>query len=273
MLTELDGKQGCLCQPARAGELRCPLLIRPNGEDVITGNLALALRVLDPRRLLPDLLNAALGASRFRCQVFRRLRVEPWVNRPRYPRELLPWEEGSTQVDLHLSWENPPTTVYLEAKYGSGLTRKTARDDGSHGFPSDQLVRNARVGLLEAGYFGGHGLFPAVPRDFVLVLLSPFGGHPLAARYRDPERLREAIPHGDRLVGLPRSPFVGELTYEELLRVLERQLRWWTRPERVLAESLAAYLELKLAQAPSPGIPGATRSSPPQKLPASNDGS
>src|SRR5262249_28460009 len=119
MLTELRGKQGCLCQPARSGALRCPLIVRPTSEDVITGHLALALRVLHPCRFLPDLLNAALGGTRFRRQVFRRFRVEPWVNRPRYPRELLPWDEGSTQVDLHLTWENPPTTVYLEAKYGS----------------------------------------------------------------------------------------------------------------------------------------------------------
>jgi hypothetical protein len=66
MPTELCGKQGCVCQPARAGELRCPLTVRPNAEDVITGHLALALRVLDPRRWLPDLLNAAPGSGRFR---------------------------------------------------------------------------------------------------------------------------------------------------------------------------------------------------------------
>ncbi|MCI0462772.1 MAG: hypothetical protein L0Z62_37975 [Gemmataceae bacterium] len=272
MLTELYGKQGCLCQPARAGELRCPLIIRPNGEDVITGHLALALRVLDPRRLLPDLLNAALGAARFRPQVFRRLRVEPWVNRPRYPRELLSWDEGSTQVDLHLTWENPPTTVYLEAKYGSDLAKRTARDDGSHGFPSDQLVRNARVGLLEAGYFGGGRLFPVVPRDFALIVLSPHGGHSLVARYRDPSRLREAIPHSDRLVGLPRPPFVGELTYDALLRVLQRQRRWWSRPERVLADALAAYLEFKLAQAPAVlGRPVAPMGTPSETFLASNE--
>ncbi len=271
MLTELYGKQGCLCQPAREGTLRCPLIVRPTSEDVITGHFALALRALDPRRLLPDLLNAALGTARFRSQVFRRLRVEPWNNRPRYPRELLPWDEGSTQVDLHLSWENPPTTVYLEAKYGSDLTRKTARDDGSHGFPSDQLVRNARVGLLEAGYFGNHGLFPSVPRDFALILLSPRGGHPLVARYRDVEVLRASIPHGDRLVDLPRPPFVGELTYDVVLRVLARQRRWWSRSERVLADAFAEYLEFKLAQTPSPGSLGAHAGSPPPTLLAGID--
>ncbi len=271
MLTELYGKQGRVCQPARAGELRCPLIIRPASEDVITGHLALLLRVLNPCRLLPELLNTALGAARFRHQVFRRLRIQPWVNRPRYPRELLPWDEGSTQVDLHLSWENPPTTVYLEAKYGSDLTWQTARDDGSHGFPSDQLVRNARVGLLEAGYFAGHGLFPTQPRDFTLILLSPFGGHPLVARYRQAARLLAAIPHRDQLVGLPCLPFVGELSYGTLLRVLERQQRWWSRPERVLADAFSAYLTFKLSQVPGLGGPDVQPNSPSPTLLAGNE--
>jgi hypothetical protein len=32
---------------------------------------------------------------------------------------MLPWDEGSTQVDLTFQWDNPPTTVYVEMKYGS----------------------------------------------------------------------------------------------------------------------------------------------------------
>lgn len=28
---------GCLCEPARKGELRCPLIVRPTSEDVVTG--------------------------------------------------------------------------------------------------------------------------------------------------------------------------------------------------------------------------------------------
>lgn len=99
MLTELYGKGGCLCGPAREGKLRCPLIVRPTSEDVITGELAQALRILNPRWWLLDILNEALGAPRFRRQVYRRFRIEPWVNQPRYPRELLPYDEGSTQVD------------------------------------------------------------------------------------------------------------------------------------------------------------------------------
>lgn len=39
MLTELHGKAGTFCEPAKQGKLRCPLLVRSTSEDVITGQL------------------------------------------------------------------------------------------------------------------------------------------------------------------------------------------------------------------------------------------
>lgn len=248
MLTEMLGKGGSLCSRARAGEIHCPLIVRPTSEDVITGHIAQALRLLNPRWWLPDLLNAALGARRFRRQYYRGFRVEPWRNRPCFPRELLPWDEGSTQVDLTLSWENPPTTVLIEAKYGSGLSACVAGDDGSSGYPSDQLIRNIRVGLLEAGYYKREGeLFALPPADLVVLVLAPARGHPLVQGYRNPEILRDAIPHADRLIGRPREPFVGEFGYRDIVNLLRRQARWFSRAERAVAMELATYLEFKLA--------------------------
>jgi hypothetical protein len=83
MLTEMHGKGGRVCREARKGNIRCGLIVRPTSEDVITGHLAQAFRVLNPRWILPDLLNLGLKARRFRRQVFRELQVEPWRNRPR----------------------------------------------------------------------------------------------------------------------------------------------------------------------------------------------
>ena len=251
MLTELHGKGGRICQPALDGIQRCPLIIRPTSEDVITGYLAMGMRVLNPRWWLPDLLNLALGVPRFQRQVFRRLEIEPWKNYPHYPRELLPWDEGSTQVDLNLTWENPPTTVFIEMKYGSDLSMRTAGSDANHGFPSDQLIRNVRVGLWACGWFQERPLFDLPPRDFVMVFCSPVKGHWLVRRYCDPGRLRKAIPHSDRLRGLPPSPMVGELSYEDIARVLRRRQRWYTRPERRLASTLADYLLFKAKHLPA----------------------
>lgn len=251
MLAEMNGKGGNLCSHARSGEIRCPLIVRPTSEDVITGEIFQALGYLNPRWWLPDLLNAALGTPRFRRQVHRRFRIDLWQNQPCYPRELLPWDEGSTQVDVVITWENPPTTVFIEAKYGSGLSANVAGDDGRSGYPSDQLARNIRVGLHRAGWFQPDcELFVMPPRDLVILVLAPVKGHPLVERYRDPESLRTAIPHSDRLAGLPRCPFVGELGYGDIIGMLRQQSRWFTRSERRVAEHLSEYLELKLSGRP-----------------------
>ena len=253
MLTELCGKGGRICQPALQGLQRCPLIVRPTSEDVITGHLANGLRALNPRWWLPDLLNVALGAPRFEQQVFRRFRIEPWKNQPRYPRELLPWDEGSTQVDLVFAWENPPTTVFIEMKYGSDLSMTTSGGDANQSYPSDQLIRNVRVGLWTSGWFEQLPMFAIPPRDFIVVFCSPAKGHWLVERYRDPVKLLAAIPHADRLRGLPSLPFVGELSYEDIARALRRRRRWFTRPERVIVDTLADYLLFKAANLKTPG--------------------
>jgi len=245
MLTELLGKGGCLCQPAKLGRLRCPLIVRPTSEDVITGHIFHTLQIVNPRWWLPQMLNEALGTRRFRQQVFRELRVELWKNKPAYPRELLPWDEGSTQVDATITWENPPTTVFIEAKYLSNLAPKAIRDDGRSGYPSDQLVRNVRVGLLEAGYFQHDRLFETPARDFVLLVLSPSADHGLVTVYRDTNRLRQAIPFSYLIPTLPMSPFIGQLSYAALIRLLSAEQQWMSRPEQLLTTNLIEYLKLK----------------------------
>lgn len=252
MLTELRGKGGTLCSHARSGEIRCPLIVRSTSEDVITGHVFQSLGYLNPRWWLPDLLNAGMGADRFRRQVFRDLRIRLWENQPCYPRELLPWDEGSSQIDAIISWENPPTTVFVEAKFGSSLTTSVAGDDGQSGYPSDQLIRNIRVGLLRAGYFDpGEQLFDQQPRDFVVLLMAPCKGHPLVDQYRDEQNLRKAIPHSDRLIGLPRGPFVGEIDYRDIQSILTDQARWMSAPERRVVADLTCYLEFKRSNLPN----------------------
>ena len=225
--------------------MRCPLIVRNTSEDVVTGHIVQTLRLLNPRWWLPDLLNKGLEAKRFERQIYRRFRIEPWVNQPRYPRELLPYEEGSTQVDTVVSWDNERTTVFIEAKYKSELSASTANGDGNHGYPTDQLIRNIRVGLQTCDYFRDNALFETNPRDFVVLLLTPIKGHPLVQRYRDESRLRASIPHSDRLIGLPRKPFIGEIDYADIIEIFKHQSRFLTRAERIAAESLTIYLQFK----------------------------
>lgn len=251
MLTELGGKGGCLCEPARRGELRCPLMVRPNSEDVVTGNIFGTLRLLNPRWWLPDFLNQALNAERFRRQVYRNLRIKLWQKQAIYPRQFLPWAEGNTEVDVVITWENPPTTIFIEMKYISGLGPTTVNNDGTGGYPSDQLIRNARVGLRHTGWFHEDYLFPIAPRDFVLVLCAPVTGNPLVQRYRNPQTLKSSIPHGDTLKNLPRLPFVGELDFRRLVELLQNNERWFTQVERRLIGLLDDYIRLKLHQLPT----------------------
>lgn len=255
MLTEINGKGGQVCQSAKEGKLRCPLIIRPTSEDVITGEIVQSLRCIEPRWWLPQLLNSALGVTRFRQQVYRRLQIELWQNQPTYPRQLLPWDEGSTQVDIVLTWENPRTTVFIEMKYGSDLSGQTANTTGNNGYATDQLIRNIRVGLWRCGWFREAGLFPDKPRDFVQILLMPEASHALVARYRQDDELRNAIPASDRLIGLPRRPFLGELGYHGLIAVLRANRRWMSRAERTIAAQLIDYLQFKQATKPRQGQP------------------
>lgn len=254
MWTELGGKGGCLCKQAQAGELRCPLIVRPTSEDVVTGNLFGTMKVLNPRWWLPDLLNRGLGSERFRRQIYRGFRIDLWEKQKSFPRELLAWDEGQTEVDVIIRWENPPTTVFIEMKYGSPVSSKTVNNNGSE-WPADQLIRNARVGLHENGWYAKRDLFQVPRRDFVLLLVTPNGGNELVPKYRDPNVLRSSIPCGDQIESLPKLPFIGELSYGEIEAMLRSQLRWFNHSERKLIEELDRYLAMKVATVPGRSWP------------------
>ena len=63
MLTELLGKGGRICQAALEQKHRCPLIVRPTSEDVVTGHLGQVLRVLSSRWWMPALLALAVGVA------------------------------------------------------------------------------------------------------------------------------------------------------------------------------------------------------------------
>jgi len=244
MLVELHGKAGTLCQPARLGQQHCPLIVRPTSEDNVTAHLVNALRTINPRQWVSDFLNAALGCARFPRQVYRRFRIEPWVGKSSFPRHLIPWVEGGSEIDVQISWENPPTTVFVECKYGSALSNRTNQNDGSHGFPSDQLVRNIRVGLHECGYYPTNALFECEPRDFAVILLAPETGTALVQEYRDLDRLKIAIPQSDRITW-PVTPFVGEIGYRDIRNLLLTRRRFTTRAEKHVIDQFVEYLMFK----------------------------
>ena len=250
MLAELEGKGGCLCKPAKEGTLRCPLIVRPTSEDVVTGNLFGLLQAINPRWWLPDLLNRGLDIPSthpraFRQQIYQKLRIQLWQKQPLFPKNLIPWDEGSTEVDVVIMWENPPTTIFIEMKYGSPLSASTSNNCGDHGYPSDQLIRNARIGLHRCGWYREDVLFEQGTRDFVLLLLTPTVGSPLMRRYRDVGCLYKSIPHSQQLIGLPRQPFIGELSYGCVSKILQARIPMMNSTEKTLTRRLMEYLEFK----------------------------
>lgn len=248
MLTELRGKGGRICQSALDGALRCPLIVRPTSEDVVTGNVFGSLGAINPRWWLPHLLNRGLKANRFRTQVYRNFKIELWQKQPTMPRHLVPWEEGKTEVDITISWGNPATTIFLEMKFRSDLSANTSHNTGIGGYPADQLVRNARIGLWRTGWYQESRLFPSQRRDFALLLVNATGSHPLVDAYRDPFGLRRAIPKSHLLPALPRLPFIGCLGYQDIIDTLQRQRRWMQRAEQLLVDQLVEYLHHKIGQ-------------------------
>jgi hypothetical protein len=250
VLLEQRGKAGALCQPAKLGHQHCPLIVRPTSEDNITSHLVHGLKLVSSRHWVSDFLNSALGCERFPRKVYRRFRIEPWVAKPPFPRDLVPWEEGGTEVDMQITWENPPTTVFVEAKYGSVLSSRTNRNDGSHGYPSDQLIRNVRVGLYECGLYKLPRLFESPTRELVVIVLAPERGQPLVREYRDPERLKTAIPQSHRIIW-PRFPFVGEIGYGDIRKILLTRRRFTSRTEGQVIDALLEYLQFKHQSRPN----------------------
>ena len=77
--------------------------------------------------------------------------------------------------------------------------------------------------------------------------------NPLVRRYSRKDNLRRANPHSERLAGLPREPYVGEIGYGKIREVLRSRGSFLTRAERGGVESLDQYLSFKKRQAPVRG--------------------
>jgi hypothetical protein len=244
MLAELSGKAGGMCSQAREGEIRCPLLVRPNSEDVITSHLWGTLKHINPRHWVAPLLNRALGENVFRPQYYRRFQVDLWEKQPRFPREHLTFDEGQTEVDVILRWENPATTVFIEMKYGSPLSPTTSNNSGTE-VPSDQLIRNIRMGLYTTGWYREQRLYPVEHRNFIMLVMTPKGKESLVDRYRNLRMLKDSLPASERLIGLPSSPFIGQLSYPDVVTVLKSQEDEMSEVETGLARQLSDYLSFK----------------------------
>ncbi len=230
-------------------------MVRSTSEDVVTGEIFSRLEAIEARHWVPALMNLAFGIGRVRQKLFRGFRIELWQNQPSLPPDLCPSKEGQTEVDVILSWENPPTSVFIEMKYTSPVSSTTTHGRTNSQYPSDQLIRNARVGLHRCGWYSGSTLFARPKRDFLLLLITPTSGSHLVAKYRCLTTLKDSIPGGKEIASLPDSPFIGQLSFADIVSVLQQRQNQVSRSERVLIDQLTNYLNFKIKQLPEPKVP------------------
>ena len=241
---ELNGKAGRVCDLAQRGSIRCPCIVRTTSEDVITGNVFGTLRHIRPHLWLPQLLNIGLNVEHHQQVWFKDFTIRLWERQARFPQELLRFREGRSEPDIIMEWENPePTTLWIEAKYGAGLAEGTANSD-----ENDQALRGIRTLLAATGYIQPNRLFQAPRRRALWLALLVRKPEPVVDQYRNNQQLVNAMPGVENLVVLPRQPFVGTITWEEIATVLGNQQIGMTSTERSLAGSLGDYISLKMGQ-------------------------
>jgi len=242
--TELNGKGGRVCEQARKGEIHCPLMIRSTSEDLLTGNVFGMLKHIRPHLWLNPLLNLALDgdadSGRFRQVWFKDFEVKFWERQARFPPELLDFKEGRTEPDVIIEWENPPTTVWIEAKYLSGFAKGTNDSDDN-----DQVLRGVRTLLVDTGHMKPSRLFDPPQRAAVWLALLTYKPEPVVDQYRDNAALLRAIPMAEAVHSLPTLPFIGTLTWGDIRDALYRCSTALPLVERSITESLIAYLEYK----------------------------
>lgn len=241
---ELNGKAGRVCPEGMAGTIRCPLIVRQTSEDVLTGNVFGHLKFIRPHLWLGPLLNRGLGTNRFRQVWHKNLSIRLWERQARFPPELLPFKEGRSEPDIIIEWENPKTTVWIEAKYGSGLAEGTAnaRDN-------DQVLRGIRTLLVSTGHLRPERLFHVEKRRAVWLALLNRKPEPVVDQYRDRGRLVSMLAGMGALESLPEEPFVGTVTWSDIAEALQRIRRQMTSTEAGVAETTIDYIHAKVRTA------------------------
>ena len=241
VLVELNGKAGRLCTQALSGELRCPCIVRTTSEDVLTGEVFGALQHIRPHLWLGPLINLGTGSTVRHPVWYKDLSIRLWERQERFPPELLNFREGQSEPDVVIEWENPPTTVFIEAKYTSPLAAATTHSD-----QNDQVLRGIRTLLARTGHIRSPRLFGRPKRRPMWLALLAYKPEPLVDRYRNAASLASRLSGVVEPSDLPTHPFVGTITWSDTVRVLADRISHLTTTELSIQRTLAQYVEHKL---------------------------
>jgi hypothetical protein len=216
--------------------------VRSSSEDVLSGETFGHLRHIRPHLWLAALIQVGLGAKTHSRVWYRNLSIRLWERQNRFPPELLKFKEGNTEPDIIIEWENPPTTVWLEAKYISGLAEGTTHSD-----QNDQVIRGVRTLLAVTGHVPIKRLFEMPRRIPVWLALLNARPDPLVERYRDPKNLARSLRGIITAKHLPSDPFVGTVTWTDIAEILEAHQAQMTPAERSVSKAICEYIRFKNA--------------------------
>lgn len=175
-----------------------------NSEDAISWNVFRSLRQIDPTLWIPAMVERSFPGMQLNRT--EETVVELWSEVAPPPELLADGDEGRSEIDVIL--QNPEWVWFIEAKYKSDISTGT-----KHGPERDQVLRNIDVG----SYYAAAKKF-----YFSLLILSESRspkGVKAVERYRDPDALREGLPH--RADGLSNLAALGLLTWADMAAVLK----------------------------------------------------
>lgn len=239
LLLELAGRQGHICPPGHVRTGGCPMLLRANSEDLMTGTAVAVLKNLTPSKWLGAWLNEAFQTNEFDEARFDNLHFELWPSLT--PPPGLKHREGSSKPDLIVTFDD--AVIVVEAKYLADLSTGT-----THHPHRNQLVRFVDVVYH---HYGGSQLFPRRVYLMTLTLTVPA----LAKRYRDRTLLAQDLtlfgcsqPAAEAIAS---TVCIGSSTWDALGRVLASKLEAFQENsiEEAFVLDLITYLTLKTTQA------------------------
>jgi hypothetical protein len=149
-----------------------------------------------------------------------------------------------------IEFENPPTTIWIEAKYTSPLAERTSNSDDN-----DQVLRGIRTLLAVTGHVSSRELFTVPRRKPIWLALLAYEPEALVDGYRSREHLAASLKGILKEETLPSQPFVGTVTWNDIARTLLDSTTQMTPAERSIAKSLAAYIQHKMELPKHIGLP------------------
>jgi hypothetical protein len=139
-----------------------------------------------------------------------------------------------------VEWENPPTTLWIEAKYLSGLAEGT-----THSEQNDQVIRGIRTLLGTTGNIQTNCLFELPRRVPIWLALLNAKPDRLVEHYRDRRKLTKGLKGITSTKSLPGGPFVGTITWLDIAKVLEARTTRMTATEKSVSKAICEYIRFK----------------------------